>query len=159
MQKIVLRRITTECLKADNHDANEDCDINTLRYCADLMKVVNATERFDAVLDFSGYEPKWIHDAVDMLVGKDVGVYIYIRKEAVLEPFDEIMLNQDLVNSSDSVYEVCEAKPASRRSLETDAVRPVDLKKRQAMTMTTAEMGLVKITASLDVWLFPEDRS
>ncbi len=44
-----------------------DCDINTLRRCSDLMEVVNATTRFDVVLDFSAYEPKWVHDAIDIL--------------------------------------------------------------------------------------------
>ncbi len=42
------------------------------------------------------------------LKDKDVGVYVYI--------------------STDSVYEVSEAKPTPRRSVESDAVRPTDLK-------------------------------
>ena len=57
------------------------------------------------VLDFSGYEPKWVHDNCQVLKGK-VGVYIYI--------------------STDSVYEVSIDKPTKRPSLETDAVRPKD---------------------------------
>ena len=61
--------------------------------------------RFDVVLDFSGYEPKWVHDNCQVLQGK-VGVYIYI--------------------STDSVYEVSIDKPTKRPSRETDAVRPKD---------------------------------
>jgi len=72
-----------------------------------LHQVVEATGMFDVVLDFSGYEPKWIHDAAAVLKGK-VGVYIYI--------------------STDSVYEVSVDKPTRRASRETDAVRPGDKK-------------------------------
>ena len=35
-----------------------------------LHQVVEATAMFDVVLDFSGYEPKWIHDAAAVLKGK-----------------------------------------------------------------------------------------
>lgn len=90
----------------------EDCDINTLHYCKELMEVVNATEKFDVVLDFSGYEAKWIHDAIATLEDK-VGVYVYV--------------------STDSVYEVCEPKTSKRPSLETDDVRPADIKKRELL--------------------------
>jgi len=85
----------------------EECDINALRQCPDLMQVIESTDKFDMVLDFSGYEPKWIHDAATVLKGK-VGVYIYI--------------------STDSVYEVSVDKPTRRASKETDAVRPSDEK-------------------------------
>lgn len=88
------------------------CQINPLVNCTDLMKVINETDHFDYVLDFSGYEAKWIHDAAEVLKGK-VGVYIYI--------------------STDSVYEVTEAKPEMRPSLETDDVRPDDPKKRKEL--------------------------
>jgi nucleoside-diphosphate-sugar epimerase len=92
----------------------EDCDINTLHYCKELMEVVNATERFDYVLDFSGYEAKWVHDAIHTLKGK-VGYYVFI--------------------STDSVYEVCDAKEATDRvkSKEEDAVRPTDNDKRDEL--------------------------
>ena len=84
-----------------------DCDINALKQCKDLMKIIDATEKFDVVLDFSGYEPKWIHDNCQVLKNK-VGVYIYI--------------------STDSIYEVAIDKPTKRPSIETDAVRPDDEK-------------------------------
>ena len=42
------------------------------------------TQRFDIVLDFSGYEPKWIHDNCQVLKGK-VGVYVYISTDSVYE--------------------------------------------------------------------------
>jgi len=84
-----------------------DCDINAVRQCPDLINIINQTEKFDVVLDFSGYEPKWIHDNCEVLKGK-VGVYIYI--------------------STDSVYEVSIDKPTKRPSRETDAVRPKDEK-------------------------------
>lgn len=90
-----------------------DCDINTLHYCADFMSVVNATDRFDYVLDFSGYESKWVHDAIHALKGK-VGYYVFV--------------------STDSVYEVCEERETEReRSSESDAVRPRDAKKRDEL--------------------------
>lgn len=84
-----------------------DCDINAVHQCEELMGIIRETERFDLVLDFSGYEPKWIHDNCQVLKGK-VGVYIYI--------------------STDSVYEVSIDKPTKRPSIETDAVRPKDEK-------------------------------
>jgi len=84
-----------------------DCDINALKQCKDLMEIIDATEKFDVVLDFSGYEPKWIHDNCQVLKNK-VGVYIYI--------------------STDSIYEVAIDKPTKRPSIETDAVRPDDEK-------------------------------
>ncbi len=90
-----------------------DCDVNTLHYCEDFMKVVNATDKFDYVLDFSGYEAKWVHDAIAVLKDK-VGYYVYI--------------------STDSVYEVCDAKQdISQRSVEGDAVRPRDGEKRDEL--------------------------
>lgn len=85
----------------------EECDINAIRQCSDLMEIIEETDKFDLVLDFSGYEPKWIHDACVVLKGK-AGVYIYI--------------------STDSVYEVSVDKPTRRPSIETDAVRPTDEK-------------------------------
>ena len=51
-----------------------------------LLKIVNATEKFDFVLDFSAYEAKWVHDAVGILQGKldkDTGVYLYISSDSV----------------------------------------------------------------------------
>ena len=89
-----------------------DCDINTIHYCEDLWRLINETEHFHAVLDFSGYEPKWIHDAIFALE-KKTRVYIYI--------------------SSDSVYDVCQPKSTDRPSVETDAVRPHNIQKRKAL--------------------------
>ena len=103
-----------------------DCDINTLHYCADLMAVINGTDRFDYVLDFSGYEAKWVHDAIHALKGK-VGYYVYV--------------------STDSVYEVCEEREAEReRSSESDAVRPKDPKKRDELRAADA-YGDAKLAA------------
>jgi len=84
-----------------------DCDINAIKQCKELMEIIEDTDMFDVVLDFSGYEPKWIHDNCQILKNK-VGVYIYI--------------------STDSVYEVSIDKPTKRPSIETDAVRPHDEK-------------------------------
>ena len=103
-----------------------DCDINTLHYCADLMSVVNATDRFEYVLDFSGYEAKWVHDAIHALKGK-VGYYVYV--------------------STDSVYEVCEERGTGReRSSESDAVRPRDPEKRDELRAADA-YGDAKLAA------------
>ncbi|XP_040578642.1 uncharacterized protein [Lepeophtheirus salmonis] len=92
---------------------NEDpCDINSLKLCPDLFKIMNKTE-FDIVLDFSAYEPKWIRDVLGLLKLKEDGVYIYI--------------------STDSVYEVSKPKTSRRPSVETDAVRPDDFKIRDQL--------------------------
>ena len=93
-------------VKPPTTNATGSCDINSLRHCKDLMKIVNDTKKFDVVLDFSAYEAKWVHDAAEILKHKEVGVYIYI--------------------SSDSVYEVSEPKTALRPSVEDDAIRPKD---------------------------------
>ena len=85
----------------------KDCEINTLKNCTDLMKTIESTDEFYAVLDFSAFEAKWVHDAIHVLNDK-VRVYVFL--------------------SSDSVYEVSEAKPSRRPSLETDAKRPRDQK-------------------------------
>ena len=77
------------------------------------MKIINTTERFDFILDFSAYEPKWVHDTIDMMKKKKVGLYVYI--------------------SSDSVYEVSNPKTTRRLSVEDDAVRPEDLKLRKKL--------------------------
>ena len=61
-----------------------DCDINAIHQCGELMEVIRETQRFDIVLDFSGYEPKWIHDNCQVLKGK-VGVYVYISTDSVYE--------------------------------------------------------------------------
>ena len=61
-----------------------DCDINAIRQCPDLLSIIERTEKFDVVLDFSGYEPKWIHDNCEVLKDK-VGVYIYISTDSVYE--------------------------------------------------------------------------
>jgi hypothetical protein len=34
------------------------------------MGIINSTDLFDLVLDFSCYEPKWIHDNMGVLKGK-----------------------------------------------------------------------------------------
>ena len=63
----------------------DNCSINALKHCQDLVRLVSETKTFDVVLDFSAYQPKWVHDAVDLLNGKKVGVYIYISSDAVYE--------------------------------------------------------------------------
>ena len=63
----------------------DNCSINALKHCQDLVRLVSETKTFDVVLDFSAYQPKWVHDAVDLLNGKEVGVYIYISSDAVYE--------------------------------------------------------------------------
>jgi hypothetical protein len=40
------------------------------RQCPDLMAIIESTALFDLVLDFSGYEAKWIHDNCVVLKGK-----------------------------------------------------------------------------------------
>mmetsp|Transcript_533 Transcript_533/g.1254 ORF Transcript_533/g.1254 Transcript_533/m.1254 type:complete len:422 (+) Transcript_533:109-1374(+) len=76
--------------------------------CNDLLDEIQSTDEYYAVLDFSAYNPNWIKDAVEALVGR-VRLYVYV--------------------STDSVYEVTEMESymkTGRRSAENDAVRPVD---------------------------------
>ncbi|XP_046561287.1 uncharacterized protein LOC124270260 [Haliotis rubra] len=82
----------------------------TLRKCDGLVELVGK-KSFDVVVDFSGYHPFAVTEAVDLL--KDnLSLYIYI--------------------SSDSVYEVCE-KSHSEPSRETDDVRPNSEEVRNAL--------------------------
>ena len=62
-----------------------------------MVEEINGTNGYDIVLDFSAYQPKWIHDAIDILKNKTIGVYIYI--------------------SSDAVYEVSKPKSSNRLSV------------------------------------------
>ena len=82
--------------------------------CEDLMEEIDklsaATDgepnSYHAVLDFSGFQPTWVVEAVAALQDK-ARVYIYV--------------------STDSVYEVTEVLPykdTGKRLVETDAVRP-----------------------------------
>ena len=76
--------------------------------CTDLLDDIRSTEEYYAVLDFSAYHPSWIEDATEVLAGR-ARVYVYV--------------------STDSVYEVTEMEPykkTGRRSVEDDAVRPID---------------------------------
>ena len=77
------------------------------------MEEAKKSGGFEAVLDFSAYEPKWVHDALDILKDVKVGVYIYV--------------------SSDSVYDVSVPKTTKRLSVEEDAVRPDDPKLRSKL--------------------------
>ena len=91
----------------------DNCTINALKNCSVLNEIVQEAkidDGFEAVLDFSAFEPKWVHDAMDILKDVKVGIYIYI--------------------SSDAVYEVSVPKTTKRLSVETDAVRPKDPKLR-----------------------------
>jgi nucleoside-diphosphate-sugar epimerase len=87
------------------------------------MSEIHDADEFYAVLDFSGFEPQWIENAVQVLEDK-VRVYIYI--------------------STDSVYEVSEGAEeniASNRrgdglmtkSVESQAIRPKDPTVRQRL--------------------------
>ena len=79
--------------------------------CPELLREIQQTDEYFAVLDFSGYLPEWIEEATKLLKGK-ARLYVYI--------------------SSDSIYEVTQYPPEEtankgvHKSVETDAVRPVD---------------------------------
>ena len=64
----------------------------------------------DAVIDFSGYSPVAVKEAIELVTGQ-CDLYIYV--------------------SSDSVYEVCQEKQHIGHSRETDAVRPDDERDRK----------------------------
>ena len=66
----------------------DNCTINALKNCPDVVQIVEEakiSDGFEAVLDFSAYEPKWVHDAIDILKDVQVGVYVYISSDAVYE--------------------------------------------------------------------------
>ena len=62
-----------------------------------MVEEIDSTNGYDIVLDFSAYQPKWIHDAIDILKNKTIGIYVYI--------------------SSDAVYEVSKPKSSDRLSI------------------------------------------
>ena len=72
--------------------------------CSELMD----SGYYDAVIDFSSYNPRQIKQVVEILRNR-VGIYIYI--------------------SSDSIYEVCDKKHDGPIT-EEDAIRPMSPKKR-----------------------------
>jgi len=87
----------------------EECG-NGLDYCEELLELVQETEKFDYVLDFSGFMPLWVEDSVSLLE-KKADVYIYI--------------------STDSLYDVSETSPNNVRTNETEIKRPEDAEKRE----------------------------
>jgi nucleoside-diphosphate-sugar epimerase len=82
-----------------------DRENSDLDYCTELMNLIETTEQFKYVFDFSAYKPEVLEASVEVLQGK-VGLYVYI--------------------STDSVYEVCENKTLENNGLsrEIDAIRP-----------------------------------
>jgi len=77
--------------------------------CPELVQDISNTDEYYAVLDFSGFLPAWIEDAVKVLKKTKVRVYVYV--------------------SSDSVYEVCgdgRRLKKYQKLVETDAERPID---------------------------------
>ncbi|XP_070574965.1 uncharacterized protein [Ptychodera flava] len=93
------------------HVSHVVCDRSLdLLKCDDFRGLLGIVEKFDAVVDFSGYQGYQVENAARVLRGR-AGLYIYI--------------------STDSVYEVCKAKNHAGRTKETDAVRP-KAKTRQA---------------------------
>ena len=72
--------------------------------CSELME----SGYYDAVIDFSSYNPRQIKQVVEILRNR-VGLYIYI--------------------STDSIYEVCDKKHDGPTT-EEDAIRPMSPKKR-----------------------------
>lgn len=76
---------------------------NPLSHFTEFTDFVKSVDRFDCVIDFSGYRKFAVEQAVDLLWGK-VGLYIYI--------------------STDSVYEVCDLARRSQPIQEDAAVLP-----------------------------------
>ena len=83
-----------------------------LSQCKELVKLSESVH-FDAVIDFSGFEPFMVQESVRMF-GCNTDVYIYI--------------------SSDSVYEVCINKTHSGPTKEEDAIRPEDKDERTRLS-------------------------
>jgi len=94
------------------HVKHIECDREfDLEDCEELVSEISETDNYHAVLDFSGFLPIWIENAIDVLDENKakVRVYIYI--------------------SSDSVYEVCgdgKRLKGDTRLFEMDAERPED---------------------------------
>lgn len=93
----------------ESNNKKEPQGKNALEQCDGLMQEIAKTEdEYYAVLDFSGYHPQWVRDALHVLQGK-ARVYVYV--------------------STDSVYEVCEpalGKKQGFKTLESEAKRPDD---------------------------------
>ena len=71
--------------------------------CAELETLVNATDTFDAVFDFSSYGPEETRVAIALLKDK-VGLYVLI--------------------STDSIYDVCYHEVREKPAVEDEDVRP-----------------------------------
>lgn len=85
------------------------CDRTAIYKCTQL---VNSTQYYNAVVDFSSYGSQNIQSILGLLRGR-YGRYIYI--------------------SSDSVYEVCLQNPHGGPSREEDAVRPGNKQERDTL--------------------------
>ena len=112
------RQYEPACAAETNNTA--ECDINALRQCPELKEILESTPHWDLVLDFSGYEPKWVADACAVLAGR-AQLYIYISTDSVYE----VNLLYKSVCTHTTV-QVSAPKPVRRPSREEDAVRPRD---------------------------------
>lgn len=84
-----------------------------LRSCTELQKHLETAGEYDAIIDFSGYGPQEVDDAVSFFRGK-FKLYIFM--------------------STDSVYEVSVRKASEQAgSKETDAIRPSDARERDTL--------------------------
>jgi nucleoside-diphosphate-sugar epimerase len=94
---------------------------DSLESCSELINIIETTDEFYAVLDFSGFEPTWVQDAVQVLQNK-VRVYVYVSTDSVYEVSegtdDDIQLNR--------------RGELTTKLVEAQAVRPsnVDTKQR-----------------------------
>lgn len=95
---------------------------NPLTSCSDLMEVIHSTDEFYAVLDFSGFEPDWVQDAVDTLKNK-VRVYIYMSTDSVYEVSEGVQ--EDI--------ELNRLGKLTQKLDESQAIRPRDAHVRQKL--------------------------
>ena len=104
-------------------DGKDECDNNnSLHACNKLMDVIERTDEFYAVLDFSGLQPKWIEDAIGVLAGK-VRVYIYVSTDSVYEVSEGAGVDVASNRRGESVH----------RLHESQAIRPKDPGLRQLL--------------------------
>lgn len=91
-----------------------------LSKCSDLMEFIGKTERFDAVLDFSGISDYHSAQVLKHLNNTNVNFYMHI--------------------STDSLYDISRVKNHDGFSKETDSIRPQnDEEKKSVAALNSAE--------------------
>ena len=106
-----------------------------------MVEEIDSISGYDIVLDFSAYQPKWIHDAIDILKNKTIGIYVYISSDAVYEvskpkSSDRLSIGMKILQNNCvyyfSIFNLIYLS-FSRKFAEEDAIRPEDLNVRKKL--------------------------